>query len=114
MGLPKNLLKCLYQRYLSRHLNRVNSLKLLSENQFYWQYTEFYEKHLANLINPYMLMVVDRIVEDNPTIVGFSLYTTSLESSIYLIKKIRERLPNVKIGRTPTLLPQNAPTTIAG
>lgn len=68
-----------------------------SENQFYWQYPEFYEKHLSSLIDPYMLKVVDRIVEDNPTIIGFSLYTTSLESSIYLIKKLRERLPHVKI-----------------
>jgi len=68
-----------------------------SENQFYWQYTDFYEKYLANLINPYLLKVVDRIVEDNPTIVGFSLYTTSLEASVYLIREIRKRLPSVKI-----------------
>ena len=68
-----------------------------SENFFYWTDSWFYENKLSELVNPILLKAVDNIVNDNPTIVGLSLFDTNNESSFFLIKELRKRLPEVKI-----------------
>jgi anaerobic magnesium-protoporphyrin IX monomethyl ester cyclase len=56
-----------------------------------------YFQELHPHIEPVLKEYVDRIVESNPDIVGFSMYYTNEQATNWMAIQIRKRLPNVKI-----------------
>lgn len=78
-------------------LNKLGIDYWRGEKYFYWQDPWFYDKYMAKEINPFLTKGIDAIVADKPTMVGFSLYSTNMPASLFMIKELRRRLPNLVI-----------------
>jgi len=68
-----------------------------SEKFFYWEDSWFFNKYLLKEIEPFLNDAVDKIVLDKPTVIGFSMYTTNSQATLLMVKKLKEKLPNVAI-----------------
>lgn len=53
-----------------------------------------YEKHLSKWVNPFLDKWIKKIVEINPKVMGFTLYFCNSGPVDYVVKKLREKLPN--------------------
>lgn len=62
-----------------------------------WQGENYY-KEIHPLMEPLLNEQVEKILEFNPHVVGFSLYYTSEEPSKWMIKEIKRRAPHIKIA----------------
>jgi hypothetical protein len=78
-------------------LNKTGEDYWRSEKFFYWQDPWFYSTYMAKDVNPFLFQAIDKIIEDRPTLVGFSLYDTNNEASFIMIKELRRRMPDLKI-----------------
>jgi len=68
-----------------------------SEKFFYWEDSWFFNQYLLKEVEPYLDRAADKILSDNPSIVGLSMYTTNSQASLLLIKKLKEKSPNTPI-----------------
>ena len=68
-----------------------------SEKSFYWEDSYFFKNYLSDKIEPYITAAVDKIIEDNPTIIGFSVYLSNIHATLMMVKKLREKLTNIPI-----------------
>ena len=68
-----------------------------SEKFFFWEDSWFFNKYLSKLVEPYLEMAADKILMDNPTLIGFSMYTTNSQATLMLIKKIKEKAPYIPV-----------------
>jgi len=68
-----------------------------SEKFFYWEDSWFFKQYLLDEVEPYLSRAADKIISDNPTIIGLSMYTTNSQASLLLIKKLKERAPKIPI-----------------
>jgi len=59
-----------------------------------WFGQEYYN-HLHEKLKPILEKYIEKVVELNPTIIGFTLYDANRETVLYINKEIRKRLPNV-------------------
>ena len=53
-----------------------------------------YEKYLSKWVNPFLDKWIKKIVEINPKVMGFTLYFCNSGPVDYVVKKLREKLPN--------------------
>lgn len=53
-----------------------------------------YEKHLSKWVNPFLDKWIKKIVEINPKVMGFTLYFCNSGPVDYVVKKLKEKLPN--------------------
>lgn len=60
-------------------------------------FDEEYYKNIHSHLEPILLEYLDKIVDLNPTAVGFTLYDCNREAVSWFIKKLKERLPDVVI-----------------
>jgi hypothetical protein len=58
---------------------------------------DMYERRLQSHVEPILEEYLTKIIELKPDVVGFSLYYTNIFPTLWLARKIRERLPNTKI-----------------
>lgn len=65
------------------------------EKYFLWSDKENFEKILLPDLVELFDKIVDNIVASKPKIIGLSIYNTNIYASIYIAKKIREKLPYV-------------------
>lgn len=68
-----------------------------SEKFFYWEDSWFFNNYLLKEIESYIDKAAEKIIADNPTLVGFSMYTTNSQATLLLVKKIKEKAPNIPI-----------------
>ena len=63
---------------------------------WHW-YAEPYYRDIHKHLQPVLHEYIDKIVEINPDVVGFTLYYCNEEPSKYMAFELKKRLPNVKI-----------------
>jgi len=68
-----------------------------AEKYFYWENPLFYKKYLADDVNPYLQKAVEAILADKPSVVGFSLYSTNIIASLFMMKELKRRMPYLSI-----------------
>lgn len=68
-----------------------------SEKFFYWEDQWFFNECLLEHVDPYIDLAVEAILNDNPTLVGFSTYTSNSFATAATIRKLRERRPDLPI-----------------
>lgn len=59
---------------------------------------ETYLKDIHPVLEPILSEAVDKIVEMNPEVVGFSVYYISEEPTKWMCQELKRRLPNIKIA----------------
>jgi radical SAM superfamily enzyme len=59
-----------------------------------WDKAEPYWQEVHPQIEPILLKHIDRIVEFEPDVIGFSLYYTNNHCANWMVQRLRERLPN--------------------
>ena len=63
-----------------------------------WLQKDVYYKNIHELLIPLMDEYIDKIVELNPTVLGFSMYDPGHYPTKYMVEKLKQRLPNVLIA----------------
>jgi len=58
---------------------------------------DMYERNLRDKVEPLLEQYLEKLVEIKPDVVGFSLYYTNVRPTLWMARKIRERLPNTII-----------------
>jgi radical SAM superfamily enzyme YgiQ (UPF0313 family) len=80
--------------------HELKSIKLdegWNSNNHYWWFDGEYETRIHLYYMPLMLNYVDRILAENPDVIGFSVYDTNKNPSEWMATEIKKRNPNVKI-----------------
>jgi hypothetical protein len=86
-------------QYYKKHIEANNLLNYkLWDPTTIWRWNGDNYKVIHPLIEPVLLESLEVIVEYAPTIVGFSIYQMNEEPTKWMIQKLRERLPDVKIA----------------
>lgn len=68
------------------------------ESRYYYAWENpVYEEEVFPLIKPVLDQAIKNIINDNTTIIGFSLYLTNLLASMYMIEEIKKQKPDVRI-----------------
>jgi anaerobic magnesium-protoporphyrin IX monomethyl ester cyclase len=62
-----------------------------------WANKEFYKKDIHPIVVPLLEEFLSELIEFNPTVIGFTIYYTNINCTTWLIQRIREQLPDVKI-----------------
>lgn len=65
--------------------------------EFLWEKPVTYHTQIHPHCEPVYNRVIDQLVESKPDVIGFTLYYTNEEGSKWMVRRLRERLPNVKI-----------------
>lgn len=78
-------------------LKRTGEDYWASEKFFFWEDKWFFNEYLLKEIEDYLDQAADKMLADNPTMVGLSLYTTNANASLVLIEKLKEKNPNIII-----------------
>lgn len=81
------------------HYVKNNHDKDFWESRYYFAWERpVFDDEVFPIIKPVLDKAIDKIVNDNHDIVGFSLYLTNLLASMYMIREIKKRKPTVKIA----------------
>jgi radical SAM superfamily enzyme YgiQ (UPF0313 family) len=81
--------------FVSKH-EKFSIMWDIDQSQWFWESEDF----VNDLLKEYRKQIddfVELVVSTNTPLVGFSLYNTSMHSSMYLIKLLKERKPELKI-----------------
>jgi anaerobic magnesium-protoporphyrin IX monomethyl ester cyclase len=62
-----------------------------------WNSPELYEKEIQPIILPTLEKFLDELVEFNPTMIGFTTYYTNINCVTWMLRQIKQRLPNARI-----------------
>jgi len=68
-----------------------------SERYFLWTIAENFKKYLLPDLEDLFHQVILDIVSSKPKVIGFSLYSTNIHASLYMIKEIKSMMPDVCI-----------------
>lgn len=63
-----------------------------------WRWCGDNYQQLHPLLEPVLTEVLENIIEYKPTIVGFTVYQMNEEPTKWMIQRLKERIPNVKIA----------------
>lgn len=63
-----------------------------------WRWCGDNYKELHQHLEPVLLDILDEIISYNPTLIGFSVYQMNEEPTKWMIQKLKQQLPNVKIA----------------
>jgi radical SAM superfamily enzyme YgiQ (UPF0313 family) len=58
---------------------------------------DMYDRHLKDKVEPLLESYLEELVSLQPDVVGFSLYYTNVKPTLWMARKIKERLPNTII-----------------
>jgi len=64
-------------------------------SSFAWWCGEDYHTRIHEHLKPLLLRYIDKIVEENPTVVGFTIYDCNIEPVKWFVTELRKRLPNI-------------------
>jgi radical SAM superfamily enzyme YgiQ (UPF0313 family) len=67
-----------------------------SGNWYFWRSPEYF-KIIHPTLEPIMHRYIDTLINDNPDIIGFSLYWSNLEATQWVFKEIKRRRPDITI-----------------
>jgi len=68
-----------------------------SERYFLWTIPENFEKYLLPDLEDLFHHAILDIISSKPKVIGFSLYSTNIHASLYMIKQIKSMMPDVCI-----------------
>jgi anaerobic magnesium-protoporphyrin IX monomethyl ester cyclase len=71
--------------------------KTLWDGYLDWKWSMHYHEQVHPVIEPCLREWVDKIVAFAPDVIGFTLYYTNNDCTNWIIREIKQRLPNVKI-----------------
>ena len=63
-----------------------------------WRWCNSNYQEIHTYLEPFLLKVLDEIVEYNPNLLGFTIYQMNEEPTKWIIQRVKEKLPNVKIA----------------
>ena len=63
-----------------------------------WRWCGSNYNELHKHLEPFLLKIFDEIVEYNPDLIGFTIYQMNEEPTKWMIQKLKEKLPNIKIA----------------
>ena len=64
---------------------------------FKWTHADAYQGEIKNNLDPLIMKYVDKVVELNPTVVGFSVYECNKMAVTTMAQELKKRLPNLMI-----------------
>lgn len=80
------------------HHVKNNHDKDFWEGRYYYVWERpVYQQEVHDVIVPILDQAIENILNDGNDIVGFSLYLTNLFPSLYMMQKLRERKPSIRI-----------------
>ena len=80
------------------HYVKNNHDKDFWEGRYYYVWERpVFDEEVFPVIKPVLDKSIQRILDDNTDIIGFSLYLTNLLASMYMITEIKKKKPSVKI-----------------
>ena len=80
------------------HYIKKNHDKNYWEGRYYYVWERpIFDDEVFPVIKPVLDQAIDDIIADGTDIVGFSLYLTNLLASMYMIRRIKELRPDIKI-----------------
>jgi len=63
-----------------------------------WRWCDSNYQEIHTYLEPFLLKVLDEIVEYKPNLLGFTIYQMNEEPTKWMIQQVKEKLPNVKIA----------------
>lgn len=63
-----------------------------------WRWCGDNYQELHKYLEPFLLTVLDNIIEYKPDLLGFTIYQMNEEPTKWMIQRVKEKLPNVKIA----------------
>jgi hypothetical protein len=66
-------------------------------NRFYWWERNFYYDRIHTEYEPFLRTFIDRILAEDPDVLGLSIYATNFMPSEWLATEIKKIKPNIKI-----------------
>ena len=63
------------------------------ERYFLWMYEENFVKLLLPQLKPLFDRIIEELIQDNPRVIGFSIYNTNVYAVAYMVRILRRRLP---------------------
>jgi hypothetical protein len=85
-----------YHYYNEKFKNKLDYKLWDATTIWRWCGNNYQEIH--QYLEPVLLDILDEIISYNPTLIGFSIYQMNEEPTKWMIQKLRERLPNIKIA----------------
>jgi hypothetical protein len=79
------------------HLQDKTSLDLWDPSKEWMWQGKWYEETIRPHLEPLLEQYIEMIVQDNPSVIGLSLYYTNESASNWVAERLRSRLPNAKI-----------------
>ena len=80
------------------HYVKQNHDKDFWESRYYYTWGEpVYSDEVFPVIKPVLDRAIENILNDTNDIIGFSLYSTNMLASLYMMKEIKARKPSIKI-----------------
>jgi hypothetical protein len=67
-----------------------------SGNWYFWRYPEYYDI-VHPTLEPILKDYINTLLNDNPDIIGFSLYWSNLEATKWVLQEIKKRRPDITI-----------------
>ena len=65
--------------------------------EFLWERADTYFEQIHPHCEPVYNQVIERLVTEQPDVIGFTLYYTNEAGTKWMVERLRERLPNAKI-----------------
>lgn len=81
--------------YLLKELHDQDYWK--TERHFLWSIKENFERYLLPDLKELFNGLINKVVESDVEVIGFTLYTTSVYAAEYIVKEIRKRKPEICI-----------------
>ena len=63
-----------------------------------WRWCDSNYQEIHTHLEPFLLKILDEIVEYKPNLLGFTIYQMNEEPTKWMIQQVKEKLPNVKIA----------------
>jgi hypothetical protein len=84
-------------RYYKENIENKLNYKLWDPTTI-WRWCGNNYSEIHQYLEPFLLSILDEIVSYNPTVVGFCIYQMNEEPTKWMIQKLKEKIPNIKIA----------------
>lgn len=82
---------------LYKYLKTQDMDKVWEATYYWWWMNHDYYEKLHPQLEPILSTYVDRVLATDPDIVGFSLYETNMQQSLWMMAQLKERRPGITI-----------------
>lgn len=83
-----------YHELIEQNENLTNAWD--SGNWYFWRSPEYFEM-IHPTLEPILHRYIDTLLNDEPDIIGFSMYWSNLEASQWVFKELKKRRPDITI-----------------